>query len=117
MKVVILCGGFGTRIRGVADSLPKPMIPIGQYPILWHIMKYFACFGYNDFVLCLGYKGHVIKDFFLNYAQHTADFTLELRQEGNLKFHNEHGESDWKITFADTGYSAMTGARVKKIQK
>lgn len=81
MKVVILCGGYGTRIRDVTDDVPKPMIPIGPYPILWHIMKYYSCFSYNDFVLCLGYKKDVIKDFFLNYAAHTRDFTITLGKQ------------------------------------
>ena len=78
MKVVILCGGQGTRIRDVSDNIPKPMISVGRHPILWHIMKYFAYFGHKDFVLCLGYKGHVIKDFFLNYEPQTRDCTVHL---------------------------------------
>lgn len=117
MKVVILCGGHGTRIRDVADSIPKPMIPIGGFPILWHIMKYYASFGYRDFVLCLGYKGSVIKDFFLNYEAHTKDFTIELGRKDTLTFHNNNDESDWRVTLADTGLEAMTGARIKRVQK
>jgi glucose-1-phosphate cytidylyltransferase len=117
MKVVILCGGFGTRIRDVTENIPKPMIPIGRFPILWHIMKYYACFGYRDFVLCLGYKSSVIKDFFLNYEAHTKDFTIELGRKDTLTFHNNHDESDWRVTLADTGVEAMTGARIKRIQK
>lgn len=114
---MILCGGFGTRIRDVADNIPKPMIPIGRFPILWHIMKYYASFGHRDFILCLGYKGSVIKDFFLNYEAHTKDFTIELGRKDTLTFHNEHEESDWRVTLADTGLEAMTGARIKRIQK
>lgn len=117
MKVVILCGGFGTRIRDVAEDIPKPMIPIGRYPILWHIMKYYASFGFKDFVLCLGHKGQVIKDFFRNYEAHTKDFTIVLGSGGgDIQFHTGHNESDWRITLADTGANAMTGARVRKIR-
>ena len=114
---MILCGGLGTRIRDVADNIPKPMIPIGRYPILWHIMKYYASYGFKDFVLCLGYKGQVIKDFFLNYETNTKDFTIRLGGSNNVRFHTEHDESDWQVTLVDTGLDALTGARVRKIQK
>ena len=117
MRVVILCGGYGTRIRDVAEELPKPMIPIGRFPILWHIMKYYASYGHTDFVLCLGHKGHVIKDFFLNYEAHTKDFTIDLGRKDKVTFHTAHGESDWSVTLAETGLGAMTGARIKRIQK
>ena len=117
MKVAILCGGQGTRIRGVDDNLPKPMIPIGRFPILWHIMKYYAECGYKEFVLCLGYKGQVIKEFFMNYETHTNDFTLTLDTAKRMEFHNTHNEINWKITLAETGLNAMTGARVRKVQK
>jgi len=117
MKVVILCGGYGTRIRDVADNIPKPMIPVGNYPILWHIMKYYATFGHNEFILCLGYKGNVIKDYFLNYEIHTADFSITLGEKDSLNILNGHSEQGWKITFAETGLDAMTGARIKKIKK
>lgn len=117
MKVVILCGGYGTRIRDVRDNIPKPMIPIGGFPILWHIMKYYASYGHREFVLCLGYKSHVIKDFFLNYEAHTKDFTIELGRKDKLTFHTEHEESDWQVTLSETGLEAMTGARIKRIQK
>lgn len=117
MKVVILCGGQGTRIRDVADNIPKPMIPIGGYPILWHIMKYYAAFGYKEFILCLGYQGKEIKDYFLNYEYTTTDFTLTLGYKESIQFHNKHNEQDWKITFAETGLNAMTGARIKRIKK
>lgn len=116
MKVVILCGGFGTRIRDVADNIPKPMIPIGRYPILWHIMKYYASYGFREFVLCLGYRGQVIKDFFLNYETHTKDFTIVLGRGGDIRFHTGHDESDWQVTLADTGLDALTGARIRKIK-
>ncbi len=117
MKVVILCGGYGTRIRDVTDDIPKPMIPIGRLPILWHIMKYYASYGHNEFVLCLGYKSHVIKDFFLNYEAHTKDFTIQLGRNDQITFHTEHQESEWRVTLAETGLSAMTGARVQRIRK
>ena len=117
MKVVILCGGYGTRIRDVADNLPKPMIPVGSKPILWHIMKYYATFGFTEFVLCLGYKSNVIKEYFMNYEINTSDFTLSLGDKSSLNFMNKHNEKDWKITFAETGENAMTGSRIKKIQK
>lgn len=117
MKVVILCGGLGTRIRDVADHIPKPMIPIGRYPIMWHIMKYYASYGFKEFVLCLGYKGQVIKDFFLNYETNTKDFTIRLGDGGDICFHTEHDESDWRVSLVDTGLDALTGARVRKIKK
>lgn len=117
MKVVILAGGFGTRIRDVADDIPKPMIPIGRYPILWHIMKWYAKFGHNEFVLCLGHKGQVIKNFFLDYEAHTRDITLTLGNGRSVEYLSDHDESDWRITLADTGLNAMTGARIQRIHK
>ena len=117
MKVVILCGGQGIRMREVADDIPKPMIPIGGFPILWHIMKYYAYWGQNKFVLCLGYKGQTIKDFFLNYEAHTRDFTISLGSINSINYHSHHSETDWEVTLADTGLRAMTGARVKRVQK
>ncbi len=117
MKVVILCGGQGTRIRDVADNIPKPMIPLGGFPILWHIMKYYAKYGHRDFTLCLGYKGQVIKDFFLNYEAHTTDFTISLGKKRAIVYHNEPIESDWSVTLAETGAESMTGARIKRVQK
>jgi glucose-1-phosphate cytidylyltransferase len=117
VKTVILCGGFGTRIRDVADDIPKPMIPVGRLPILWHLMKYFATFGFDDFVLCLGHKGNVIKDFFINYETSTRDVTVHLGSTSELIFHTKHDESTWKVTLADTGSDTMTGGRVAKIKK
>ena len=117
MKVVILCGGYGTRIRDVADDLPKPMIPVGNYPIIWHIMKYYATMGHNEFILCLGYKSNVIKDYFLNYEARTTDFSITLGEKDSMEVLNNHTEQNWKITFAETGLDSMTGTRIKKIQK
>ena len=117
MKVVILCGGQGTRIRGVADDLPKPMIPIGGYPILWHIMSGYAAQGFKDFVLCLGYKGTVIKDFFLNYQTRTNDFTIDFSRGSQMAFDVQRPAIDWRITLAETGQDTMTGSRVKRIER
>jgi len=117
LKVVILCGGYGTRIRDVAEDVPKPMIPVGRHPILWHIMKFYASYGFQDFVLCLGYKGDVIRNFFLNYETNTQDFTIELGRRGKIEFHSNHNEDNWSVTLADTGLDAMTGARVARIRK
>ena len=117
MKTVILCGGYGTRIRDVADNIPKPMIPVGRFPILWHIMKYYASYGHKDFVLCLGYKSQAIKDFFLNYEAHIKDFTIDLGGKAAVQFHTDHSESDWRVTLAETGLNALTGARIRRAQK
>lgn len=116
MKVVILCGGYGTRIRDVTDAIPKPMIEIGPYPILFHIMKYYASFGHKEFILCLGYKSHVVKDFFLNLRSRVSDVYLDL-ENGEQRFFSDPGILDWKITLAETGLNTMTGGRVKKIKK
>lgn len=112
MKVVILCGGKGTRIRDVADDIPKPMIRIGDWPILWHIMKYYSHWGHSEFVLCLGYKGHIIKDYFLNYDVLTKDFTITLGNNRDINFHNANDELGWNITLAETGLESGTGARI-----
>lgn len=117
MKTVILCGGKGTRIRGVDDSLPKPMIPVGSYPIIWHVMHRYAAFGHKDFVLCLGYKGEAIKNFFLNYQTRATDFSIDFAHEAEVEFHNAQEEIDWRVTLAETGEDTLTGSRVKKIQK
>lgn len=118
MKVVILCGGFGTRIRDVAEDIPKPMIPIGNLPILWHVMKHYAGHGHQDFVLCLGYKGNTIKQFFVNYDIFTEDFTITLGgREKKLEYHGSTHGDDWRITLAETGLNAMTGARINRIRR
>ena len=116
MKVIILAGGYGTRIRDVVEDIPKPMIPIGPYPILWHIMKTYANFGYKDFIICLGYKGQTIKDFFLNYEPYTRDFTISFGNEGEVNYHSKHSESDWRVTLTDTGLRSMTGSRISQIR-
>jgi len=112
IKVVILCGGRGTRIRDVSEVIPKPMLPIGRRPILWHIMKIYARYGLRDFVLCLGYKGWVIKEFFLEYKAMTQDVTVELGRHGQVEFHGRSDEDDWRVTLVDTGENAETGARI-----
>ncbi|VVB92217.1 Bifunctional protein GlmU [uncultured archaeon] len=117
MKVVILCGGLGTRLREETEYRPKPMVNIGTRPILWHIMKLYSHFGYNDFVLCLGYKGNIIKEYFYNYEVLNSDFTIELGRRSEIKIHNSHDEDGWRITLADTGEKALKGARLKKIEK
>lgn len=117
MKTVILCGGYGTRIRDVADDIPKPMIPIGGLPILWHIMKTYSHFGHQEFVLCLGYKGFSIKNFFLNYESQTNDFTIRLGAQPQVSYHSTHSETGWSVTLAETGLKAMTGARVRRVAK
>src|SRR6201747_955996 len=116
MKVVILCGGKGTRLREETEYRPKPMVPIGRHPILWHIMKTYAHYGHKEFILCLGYKGDMIKDYFRNYLWHTCDTTLKLGRKPALKFHNNHDEEDWSVTLADTGENSMTAFRIRLIQ-
>ncbi|MBM4077027.1 MAG: glucose-1-phosphate cytidylyltransferase, partial [Planctomycetes bacterium] len=112
MKVVILCGGKGTRLREETEYRPKPMVPVGGRPILWHIMKTYAHYGHKEFVLCLGYKGEMIKDYFRNYLWNTCDTTLTLGRSGKVEFHNSHDEEDWSVTLAETGEDSMTAFRV-----
>jgi glucose-1-phosphate cytidylyltransferase len=117
MQVVILCGGQGTRIRDVADDIPKPMIPIGERPILWHIMKGYAHHGFTDFILCLGHKSSVIKRYFLDYHVMNSDCTLNLARPDNLRIHSDTQIDNWQVTLAETGLDAMTGCRIKRIEK
>jgi glucose-1-phosphate cytidylyltransferase len=117
MKVVILCGGKGTRLREETEFRPKPMVPIGNRPILWHIMKSYAHYGHKEFILCLGYKGDMIKDYFRNYLWNTCDITLKLGREPGVQFHDRHAEEDWSVTLADTGEDTFTAYRVKQIQR
>jgi glucose-1-phosphate cytidylyltransferase len=114
MKVVILCGGLGTRLREETEFRPKPMVPIGPRPILWHIMKFYAHYGFKEFILCLGYKGEAIKEYFYNYQWHRSDVTLKLGAQPEITFHNQHAEEDWTVTLVDTGQATMTGGRVRR---
>ena len=117
MQVVILCGGQGTRIRDVSSDVPKPMITIGDMPILWHIMRSYAHFGFTDFVLCLGYKSWTIKQFFLNYYLAQGDLSLNLMNPEEVHIHGCSEPHDWRVTLVETGVDAMTGCRVKRIEK
>ena len=114
MKVVILAGGLGTRLSEETGTKPKPMIEIGDKPIIWHIMKIYSSYGFNDFIICLGYKGYIIKEYFANYFLHQSDVTIDL-QENSVKVHNSQAEP-WKITLVDTGNETMTGGRIKRIK-
>jgi len=115
MKVVILCGGQGTRIRELTDLIPKPMVDVGGKPVLWHIMKCYARFGYKEFVLALGYKGDIIKNYFLNYQSFSQNVTVDLKS-GSTDILDNFSE-DWKVTLVDTGEHSMTGSRIKQIEK
>lgn len=117
MKVVILCGGLGTRLREETEFRPKPMVNIGSRPILWHIIKHYAQFGYKDFVLALGYKGEMIKNYFCHYELMNNDVTIELGQPESMRIHHAHDEAGWKITLADTGEKSLKGARLKKVEQ
>ena len=115
MKVVILAGGFGTRLSEETSIKPKPMVEIAGRPILWHIMKIYSYYGFNEFLICLGYKGYLIKEYFYHYYLHESNFTIDLR--GNkLEYHNTNSES-WKVTLVDTGENTLTGSRIKRIQE
>ncbi|EHI98532.1 glucose-1-phosphate cytidylyltransferase [Clostridium sp. DL-VIII] len=116
MKVVILAGGFGTRISEESHLRPKPMIEIGGMPILWHIMKIYSHYGYNDFIICCGYKSHVIKEYFSNYYLYGSDVTFNFDKNNKMTVHSNFSEP-WKVTLVDTGLNTMTGGRVKRIQK
>jgi glucose-1-phosphate cytidylyltransferase len=116
MKVVILAGGFGTRISEESHIKPKPMIEIGGRPILWHVMKIYSYYGYNEFIICLGYKGYYIKEYFEHYFLHESDITFNFGVNCNKVIHN-HSAEPWKVTLVDTGLETMTGGRVKKIRK
>jgi len=115
MKVVILAGGFGTRLSEETDIKPKPMIEIGEKPILWHIIKIYSYYGFNDFIICLGYKGYIIKEYFSNYFLHQSDVTMDL-EKNSMEIHQSKAEP-WKITLVDTGLNTMTGGRIKRVQK
>lgn len=115
MKVVILAGGFGTRISEESHLRPKPMIEIGGKPILWHIMKYYSSFGHNDFIICCGYKQYIIKEFFADYYLHMSDVTFDFTDENKMIVHNNKSEP-WKVTLIDTGLNTMTGGRIKRVK-
>lgn len=115
MKVAILAGGFGTRINEESHLKPKPMIEIGGKPILWHIMKEYSYYGYNDFIICCGYKQHVIKEWFANYYLHNSDITFDFTKENHMEIHTNMAEP-WKVTVVDTGLNTMTGGRIKRVQ-
>ena len=113
MKVVILAGGRGTRISEESDFRPKPLVEIGGYPILWHILKIYSTYGFNEFIICLGYKGYLIKEYFSNYFLHMSDVTFDM-EKNEMQVHHKHTEP-WKITLVDTGAETMTGGRVKRV--
>lgn len=115
MKVVILAGGFGTRLSEETGVKPKPMVEIGDKPILWHIMKIYSAHGLNDFIICLGYKGYIIKEYFATYSLHMSDVTFDLRNN-NMKVH-QNGTEPWKVTLVDTGEKSMTGGRIGRVRK
>jgi glucose-1-phosphate cytidylyltransferase len=117
MKIVILCGGLGTRLREETELRPKPMVEIGGRPILWHLMKIFGHHGLRDFVLCLGYKGGVIKEYFLHYEAMSRDLCIRLGARSTVTYLGEHEEQDYTVTLADTGETALTGARVKRAER
>lgn len=115
MKVVILAGGLGTRLSEETETKPKPMVAIGQMPIIWHIMKIYSHYGFNEFVICLGYKGYVIKEYFINYNIHRSNLTIDI-QTGSFEVHDNRSEN-WKVTLIDTGAATMTGGRIKRVRE
>lgn len=115
MKAVILAGGFGSRLSEETEIKPKPMVEIGGKPILWHVMKIYSSYGINDFIICLGYKGYVIKEYFANYFLHTSDITFDM-QKNDMILHQNFAEP-WKVTLVDTGEDSMTGGRLKRVKK
>ncbi|MEI7482881.1 MAG: glucose-1-phosphate cytidylyltransferase [Elusimicrobiota bacterium] len=115
MKVVLLAGGMGTRLSEETDLKPKPMVEIGEKPMLWHIMKLYSHYGFNDFIICLGYKGYMIKEYFANYFMHQADVTIDMKTN-KMEIHHQKAEP-WKVTLVDTGLNTMTGGRIKKVEK
>ena len=114
MPVMILCGGMGTRLREETEFLPKPMVEIGGRPMLWHIMKGYAARGFTDFILCLGYKGHKIREYFLHYEVMHCDFTIELGNKDQVEIHGRHNEAGWRVTLVETGLDSQTGARIAR---
>jgi glucose-1-phosphate cytidylyltransferase len=117
VKVVILCGGLGTRLREETEFRPKPMVEVGGRPILWHIMKTYAHYEYREFVMCLGYRGNSIKEYFLNYEAMNNDFSMRLGEKPQVQYHGTHAEQEFSVTLADTGPDCMTGGRIHKIER
>src|SRR6266545_3761657 len=117
MKVVILCGGMGTRLREETEFIPKPMVAIGERPMLWHIMKIYSHYGYNEFVLCLGYKGDHIRRYFLEYDALNCDVTVDLKTKEIVRHDRVHDEQNWRVTLAETGLSTMTGGRLRRVMR
>jgi glucose-1-phosphate cytidylyltransferase len=117
LKVVILCGGQGTRLREETEFRPKPLVDVGGRPVLWHIMKFYAHFGFKEFVLCLGYRGSMIKEYFLNYEAMNNDFTIWLGDRQSIKYHDVHGEQEYQVTLVDTGLDTATGGRVARTKR
>ena len=116
MKVIILAGGWGTRLEGEDGRVPKPIVPIGNRPILWHIMKIYSHYGFNEFIICLGVKADIIRNYFINYEAINSDFTLDM-STGNIKYHNTQSTNDWKVTLVDTGLNTLKGGRIKRVEK
>jgi glucose-1-phosphate cytidylyltransferase len=116
MKVVILAGGLGTRMREETEFRPKPMVEIGGKPAIWHLMKLYANYGHTEFVICAGYKGEQIKNYFYNYRPQSLDFTINLGEPNSVEFHGSHNEFDWKVTVVDTGLGTPTGGRVRQVE-
>ena len=117
MKTIILCGGRGMRLQEETEYRPKPLVTIGGQPILWHIMKTYAHYGFREFVLCLGYRGQMFKEYFLNYESASNDFTVHLGDNYSIKYDETHEEQEYVVTLADTGLETMTGGRVKRVEK
>lgn len=116
MKLVILAGGYGTRLGEISSVMPKPMVEIGGKPIIWHIMKTYSYYGIKEFIICLGYKANMIKDYFLHYESEMNDFTIDFKTK-DLIFHTKHDEQDWKVTLVDTGIDTLKGGRLKRVEK
>ena len=116
MKVIILAGGWGSRLGKQTENIPKPMVEIGSKPVLWHIMKTYSYYGFNEFIISCGVKANVIKDYFMNYELYNKDLTLSL-DSGEIEYHHKHQEKEWKITLSDTGLNTLKGARIKKVEK
>mgnify|MGYP006113263441 CR=1 FL=1 len=115
MKVIILAGGWGTRLGQQSEDIPKPMVPIGNKPVLWHIMKIYSYYGFNDFIISCGVKAHTIKSYFVNYESYNEDFTVDMSNQ-TINYHTNHNEKDWKVTLVDTGLNTLKGARIKRIE-